>query len=91
MFKEADDVEKLVLIEIGPRMTLQPVKIFAESLGGEALWQNAKFITPNKLRGKSMGMFLKKREEKMEKKREKKLLLKEGQDEDAYLEDNAFE
>jgi hypothetical protein len=38
-----------------------------------------------------MGMFLKKREEKMEKKREKKLLLKEGQDEDAYLEDNAFE
>jgi hypothetical protein len=38
MFTEADDVEKLVLIEIGPRMTLQPVKYFAESLGGEALW-----------------------------------------------------
>jgi len=33
---------------------------------------------------------LKKREEKMTKKREKTLLLKEGQDGDAYL-DNAFE
>ncbi len=71
-------------------MTLQPIKIFAESLGGEALWQNAKFITPNKMRGKAMGNFLKKREEKLAKKREKTLLLKEGQDGDAYL-DNAFE
>lgn len=71
-------------------MTLQPIKIFAESLGGEALWQNQKFITPNKMRGKAMGQFLKKREEKMTKKHEKTLLMKEGQDEDAYL-DNAFE
>lgn len=71
-------------------MTLQPIKIFADSLGGEALWQNAKFITPNKMRGKAMGNFLKKREEKLAKKREKMLLLKEGQDGDAYL-DNAFE
>lgn len=55
LFTEKDDIEKLVLIEIGPRMTLQPIKIFAESLGGEALWQNAKFITPNKMRGKAMG------------------------------------
>jgi len=59
-------------------MTLKPIKIFAESLGGEALWQNAKFITPNKMRGKAMGQFLKKREEKMQKKREKTTLLKEG-------------
>jgi hypothetical protein len=59
-------------------MTLQPIKIFADSLGGEALWQNAKFITPNKMRGKAMGNFLKKREEKLAKKREKMLLLKEG-------------
>lgn len=90
LFTEKDDIEKLVLIEIGPRMTLQPIKIFAESLGGEAYWQNSKFITPNKLRGKAMGQFLKKREEKMSKKREKTLLLKEGQDGDEYL-DNAFE
>ncbi len=78
MFTEKDDVEKLVLIEIGPRMTLQPVKYFAESLGGEALWQNSKFITPNKLRGKAMGRFLKQRDSILTKKRDKKRLLKEG-------------
>lgn len=38
LFKESDDVEKLVLIEIGPRMTLNPIKFFDESMGGEALW-----------------------------------------------------
>lgn len=69
MFTEKDDVEKLVLIEIGPRMTLQPIKYFAESLGGEALWQNSKFITPNKMRGKAMSLFLRKRDEKMQKKK----------------------
>jgi ribosome biogenesis protein BRX1 len=45
-FTEKCDVEKLVLIEIGPRMTLQPIKIFDDTLGGEALWQNKAFITP---------------------------------------------
>lgn len=86
MFTEKDDVEKLVLIEIGPRMTLQPIKYFAESLGGEALWQNPKFITPSKMRGKSMNEFLKSRDKTMMKKRDKKRLLKEGQDEDGYIE-----
>ena len=90
MFKETDDVEKLVLIEIGPRMTLQPVKIFEESLGGQALWQNSKFITPTKIRGKAMGRFLEKRDKSMGKKRDKKRLMKEGQDGDAYIE-SAFE
>jgi len=37
-FTEKDDIEKLVLIEIGPRMTLQPIKMFDDTLGGEALW-----------------------------------------------------
>lgn len=37
-FTEKDDIEKLVLIEIGPRMTMQPIKIFNDSLGGKALW-----------------------------------------------------
>lgn len=86
MFTEKDDVEKLVLIEIGPRMTLQPIKYFAESLGGQALWQNPKFITPAKMRGKSMNEFLKSRDKTMIKKRDKKRLLKEGQDEDGYIE-----
>jgi len=37
-FTAADDIDKLVLIEIGPRMTIQPIKIFEGSLGGKALW-----------------------------------------------------
>ena len=90
MFKDDDDVEKLVLIEIGPRMCLTPIKYFAESLGGEALWQNPAFITPQKMRGKAMNFFLKKRDLKMKDKNSKKKMLKEGQDGDGYIE-NAFE
>ena len=90
MFTEKDDVDKLVLIEIGPRMTLQPVKMFDGSLGGQALWQNSKFITPAKMRGKAMSRFVQKREKDLGKKRDKKRLLKEGQDGDAYIE-SAFE
>jgi ribosome biogenesis protein BRX1 len=37
-FTEADDIEKLMLIEIGPRFCLQPIKIFDGVLGGDALW-----------------------------------------------------
>jgi ribosome biogenesis protein BRX1 len=85
LFTEKDDVEKLVLIEIGPRMTLQPIKMFGESLGGEALWQNARYITPNKARGKAMAQFVKKREKKETAKKEKKQLRREGKDRDAYL------
>jgi len=38
MFKETDDPDELVLIEIGPRMTLTPVKYFEGALGGQALF-----------------------------------------------------
>ena len=89
-FTEKDDIEKLVLIEIGPRMTLQPIKIFDGSLGGRALWQNKAFITPNKQRGKNMGEYLRKRDAKAVRKTKKKKLMKEGQDDDSYLSD-AFE
>lgn len=83
------DVDKLVLIEIGPRMTLTLVKVLDGSMCGEGLWQNERFVTPNKMRSKAMIHFLKKREEKLMSKSEKKKLLKEGQDEDGYL-DSAF-
>ena len=88
MFKESDDPDELVLIEIGPRMTLTPVKYFEGTMGGQALFQNSEFITPQKLRGKGYQRFttLKKRDELITKKRDKKRLMKEGQDEDGYLE-----
>ena len=62
MFKSTDDISKLVLIEIGPRFTLNPIKAFEGSMGGSALWQNSKYIAPSKLRGKKYATFAKKRE-----------------------------
>jgi len=38
MFKSTDDISKLVLIEIGPRFTMNPIKAFEGIMGGEALW-----------------------------------------------------
>ncbi len=89
-FTEKDDIEKLVLIEIGPRMTLQPIKIFEGSLGGKALWQNKAFIAPSKARSKKMEEYLKKRDTKAIRKNKLKKMLKEGRDDDSYLSD-AFE
>ena len=38
MFTEKDDIEKLVLIEIGPRFSMKPIKAFEGSMGGLPLW-----------------------------------------------------
>ena len=86
-FTEEDDIEKLVLIEIGPRFCLQPIKAFEGTMCGEALYQNAEFITPSKLRGKKYSDFLKKRQEKSLRKSRKTHLHKHGQDPDGYLQD----
>jgi ribosome biogenesis protein BRX1 len=37
-FKEDDDIEKLMLIEIGPRFCLHPIKVLDGALSGETLW-----------------------------------------------------
>lgn len=90
MFTKTDDIDKLVLIEIGPRFTLTPIKAFEGSLGGEALWQNGDYIAPTKLRSKKFESFIKKRDEKEEAKQYKDKVLAEGKHPDAYLE-NAFD
>lgn len=38
------------LVEIGPRFVMNPVKIFADSFTGEALWENPEYVTPAKHR-----------------------------------------
>lgn len=65
MFKSTDDISKLVLIEIGPRFTLTPIKAFEGSMGGDALWQNHLYVGPSKMRSKKYDTFLKKREGKL--------------------------
>lgn len=34
------------LAEIGPRMVLNPIKVFDGSFSGQTLWENAKYVTP---------------------------------------------
>jgi ribosome biogenesis protein BRX1 len=90
MFKHSDEIDKLVLVEIGPRFALTPIKAFEGSLGGEPLYQNGRYIGATKLRSKKYETFRKRREEKELAKHYKELVLDEGEDPDAYL-DEAFE
>lgn len=39
-----------ILVEIGPRFVLTPIKIFAGSFSGALLWENPKFVSPNAVR-----------------------------------------
>eukprot|EP00967_Tisochrysis_lutea_P065100 scaffold84548_cov37-Tisochrysis_lutea.AAC.1 len=38
------------LVEIGPRFTLLPIRIFAGSFGGETLYANSDYVSPNETR-----------------------------------------
>jgi len=61
-FTADDDIEKMTLIEIGPRFSLNPIKLFDGSMGGDTIWQNPNFITPTKARSKKYAQFEKKRD-----------------------------
>jgi len=39
-----------LLVEIGPRCVLQPVRVFGGSMGGPTLWSNPAYVSPNALR-----------------------------------------
>jgi hypothetical protein len=56
-------------------------------MGGEALWQNATYITPGKLRSKKYDQFVRRRDQKVERKDYKEKTLRKGIDPDAYLQD----
>lgn len=51
-------IEKLMLIEIGPRFYLQPIKAFDGTMGGDALWQNSECITPSNIHSKKYEQFV---------------------------------
>lgn len=38
------------LAEIGPRFVLNPIKVFNGSFGGETIWENPNYVTPNAYR-----------------------------------------
>ena len=44
------DGKETGLVEIGPRFSLIPIRIFSGSLGGATLYQNMAYISPNQER-----------------------------------------
>lgn len=48
--KLAGQTESTSLVEIGPRFVLTPIRIFRGSFGGQTLFQNPDFVSPNEIR-----------------------------------------
>ena len=40
-------------VEIGPRFVLNPIRIFRGSFGGQTLYQNSAFVSPNTIRAQN--------------------------------------
>jgi ribosome biogenesis protein BRX1 len=57
-------LDKMTLIEVGPRFCLNPIKIFGGSFGGPTLYENPFYVSPNQIRAlqkkKKSGTFAKK-------------------------------
>ncbi|KIY92755.1 hypothetical protein MNEG_15208 [Monoraphidium neglectum] len=48
--KKRVDADNATLVEVGPRMALQPIRIFDGSFHGATLYENPAFVSPNLLR-----------------------------------------
>lgn len=48
--KLSGQTEPTSLVEIGPRFVLTPIRIFRGSFGGQTLFQNPDFVSPNDVR-----------------------------------------
>ncbi|KAL6311044.1 hypothetical protein AAG906_011836 [Vitis piasezkii] len=57
-------LDKITLVEVGPRFCLNPIKIFGGSFGGPTLYENPFYISPNEIRAlkkrKAAGKYAKK-------------------------------
>ena len=48
--KQSGQNQTTSLVEIGPRFVLNPIRIFRGSFGGQTLYQNPDFVSPNEVR-----------------------------------------
>ena len=48
--------ESTSLVEVGPRFVLAPIRIFRGSFGGQTLFQNPDFVSPNEIRAQEKEM-----------------------------------
>jgi len=53
VFPDEKKKEEPVLVEIGPRFVLNPVRIFGGSFGGPTLWENPNYVSPNQVRSQA--------------------------------------
>lgn len=80
--KEAGQEEATSMVEIGPRFVLNPIRIFRGSFGGQTLFQNPDFVSPNEIRAmqykrKNNTYVRRKESEKKRKVRKEELVLPE--------------
>jgi ribosome biogenesis protein BRX1 len=76
------DDQKGSLVEIGPRFVLDPVCIFHGAFGGQSLFRNANFVSPNVTRSevarqKGLSYMARKDAQKKQKLRQQELVLPE--------------
>jgi len=48
--KQTGQTDATSLVEIGPRFVLNPIRIFRGSFGGQTLYQNEHYVSPNEIR-----------------------------------------
>jgi ribosome biogenesis protein BRX1 len=80
--KQSGQEEATSMVEIGPRFVLNPIRIFRGSFGGQTLFQNPDFVSPNEIRAmqhkrKGSAYVHRKENEKKRKTRKEELVLPE--------------
>jgi ribosome biogenesis protein BRX1 len=80
--RQSGQEENTSLVEIGPRFVMNPIRIFRGSFGGQTLFQNPDFVSPNEIRSmqnkrKGFSYESRKKAEKNRKTRKEELVLPE--------------
>jgi len=74
-----------ILVEIGPRFVLNPIRIFSGSLCGTTLWENPNFVSPNKARSDHKRKTADKYDKRVESKTKRRAYEKEEQEPEDVL------
>lgn len=80
--KQSGQLQTTSLVEIGPRFVLNPIRIFRGSFGGQTLYRNPDFVSPNEIRAaerrnKGSAYVDRKNQQKRRKVRKEELVLPE--------------
>ncbi|WOH05928.1 hypothetical protein DCAR_0625351 [Daucus carota subsp. sativus] len=69
---DREGLDKMTLVEVGPRFCLNPIKVFGGSFGGQTLYENPFYVSPNQIRSldkkKKAGKYAKKVKAKIRRK-----------------------